>query len=234
MTKITQLYEHLELFTEGDPPRHTLFVMGRLLGMPDQLLLVDPPEDVTDRFSLAENTAVLFTGPAQDVGLPQLETRPGGVAHVRVGEHLLDIYSQPGGNVVYLPAVGVLCGGTFGSDLLLPELPPGADGSAELEILRLLAQLVKGRKFQLYIPRAGSLAGDPVEAMSRLANDVSYLHGLRRVVPPAARRGDLIKVQEIAATLLPENRRSELCRTIHRQNTEVLYRSASQNESSAP
>jgi hypothetical protein len=224
--KITQLYPQLELFSEGEPPRHTLFVMGRLLGTPDQLLLIDPPADVADRFSLAENTAVLFTGiDAPDLGLPQLQTMAGGAAHISIGQHLLDIYSHPTGNVIYLPALKILCGGRFGSDLLLPTLATGSDGSDELEILRRLAQLAKARPLQLYIPQTGSLTSDPIQVMTRLANDVGYLHGLRRVLPAAIRRGDdLIKVQQIASTLIPENRRSPICQQIHQKNVETLFR----------
>jgi hypothetical protein len=223
--KITQLYPQLELFSEGEPPRHTLFVMGRLLGTPDQLLLIDPPADVADRFSLAENTAVLFTGPGTpEVGLPQVQTMAGGVAHISIGQHLLDIYSHPTGNVIYLPALKILCGGRFGSDLLLPALAPGSDGSDETEILRRLAQLAKARILRLYIPQVGSLTGDRVTVMTRLADDVSYLHNLRRVIPAAIRRGDdLIKVQQIASTLIPENRRTPACQQIHQKNVETLY-----------
>jgi hypothetical protein len=223
--KITQLYPQLELFSEGDPPRHTLFVMGRLLGTPDQLLLIDPPADAAERFSLADNTAVLFTGTdAPDLGLPQLQTMAGGVAHISIGQHLLDVYSHPTGNVVYLPALKILCGGRFGSDLLLPTLSPGSDGSDEVEILRRLAQLAKARRLQLFIPQTGSLMSDPVQVMGRLADDVSYLHSLRRVLPAAIRRGDdLIKVQQIASTLIPENRRVTICQSIHKKNVETLY-----------
>jgi hypothetical protein len=225
MTKITQLYEQLELFTEGDPPRHSLFVMGRLLGSPDQLLLIDPPPDVADRFSLAENTAALFTGPEMPkVGLPQMQTLAGGVAHISVGQHLLDIHSRQGGNIVYFPTLGILCGGTFGSDLLLPQMASGSDGGEEIEALRLLAQLVKARRPKLYIPQAGSLGQDIVDVMTRLANDVGYLHNLRRVIPAAVQRGDsLSQVQELGATLLPENRRSYDCQIIHQRNIEILY-----------
>lgn len=228
--KITQLYEQLELFSDGDPPQHTLFVMGRLLGTPDQLLLIDPPEDAAARFSLAENTAVLYTRPdPPDIGLPQIQTMAGGVAHVGVGQHLLDIHSLPAGNIVYLPAVGVLCGGRFGSDLSLPALAPRSDGSAELDALRLLAQLVKARNMQIYIPHTGSLSSDRVDVMSRLATDVGYLHTLRRVIPAAVRSGgDLIKIREVAATLIPEARRTPHGQAIHQKNVEMLYNASRQ------
>lgn len=232
MPQITQLYEQLELYTDGDPPRHTLFVMGRLLGTPDQLLLIDPPDDAAERFSLAENTAVLFTGDVREVGLPQVQTQPGGVAHISIGQHLLDIYSQAYSNVVYLPTVGVLCSGNFGSDLVLPALASGSDGSAEVETLRLLAQLVKGRNLQLYIPHTGSLSNDLVEIMTRLANDVSYLHNLRRVVPAAARRADTLRdLDSVTVSLLPENRRSPAAVTIHKKNVETLYEASRQEPS---
>lgn len=224
MSKITQLFEQLELFTDGEPPRHTLFVMGRLLGSPDQLLLIDPPADATERFSLPENTAVLFTGESEDIGLPLVQTQPGGVAHVGVGQHMLDIYSHATANIIFLPALGVLCGGRFGSDLLLPALAPRSDGSAELDSLRLLAQLVKGRKVTMYIPYTGSLATERMEIMTRLANDVSYLHSLRRVIPAAAQRGESLRdLQELIASLLPENRRSPADMLVHHKNVEQLY-----------
>ncbi len=224
MPKITQLYEQLELFSDGDPPHHTIFVMGRLLGTPDQLLLIDPPDDAATRFSLAENTAVLFTGQPHDVGLPLVQTQPGGVAHIGVGQHMVDIYTQAVGNLIYLPAVGILCGGEFGSDLLLPALAPGSDGSGELDCLRLLAQLVKGRQLQLYIPRTGSLSSDRMEIMTRLANDVSYLHSLRRVIPAAAGRGESLRdMGGVIVSLLPENRRAADSIAIHQKNVEQLY-----------
>lgn len=229
MTKITQLYEYLELLSEGDPPRHSLFVMARLLGTPDRLLLIDPPADVAERFSLAEENAVIFTGAAVKTGLPGLQTQPGGVAHLSIGAHLLDVYNQQTGNVVYFPTLGVLCGGEFGSDLALPRLAPGSNGGDAIESLRLLAQLVKQRRMELYIPRVGCLSRDRVEVMGRLAGDVSYLHGLRRVVPVAVESGEALeRVEQLAAALLPEKRRTPLCREIHEENVERLWRAASQ------
>ncbi len=114
--KITQLYEHLELFSEGEPPRHTLFVLGRptlaernpLQATPDQLLIIDPPANVSTRFRVEGNVATLFTGPVVETGFPLLQTEAGGVAHIRIGEHYLDLYSQPQSNVIQLPALGVL------------------------------------------------------------------------------------------------------------------------------
>jgi len=215
----------LELLSEGDPPYHSLFVMARLLGDPDRLLLIDPPVDVRERFSLAEENAVLFTGAVAETGLPAVQTRPGGVAHLSVGQHLLDIYSQQNGNVVYFPALGVLCGGEFGSDLLLPLLAPGADGSDAIETLRLLAQLVKQRRLDVYIPRVGSLCRDRVEVMGRLAADVSYLHGLRRLVSDSVAQGQpLERIEQQAAALVPEKRHTPLCWEIHGENVERLWR----------
>lgn len=224
MSAITQLHEHLELLSEGDPPRHSLFVLARTLGQDDQLLVIDPPRDLTDRFTLPRQTAVLFTGPSWDVGAPVVDTQPNQVAHVSVGQHLLDIYAQEFHRLVYLPGLGILCGGVFGSDLLLPEIAPGSSGEDEIESLRLLAQLVKSRRIQIYIPRVGSLGRDRVEVMGRLADDVSYLHGLRRVIPAGARRGEALeRVEQMAATLLPENRRSPDCQRVHETNVRRLF-----------
>lgn len=224
--KITQLYEQLELFSEGDPPRHTLFILARTLGFPDRLLIIDPPPDVDSRFAIADDTAVLFTGAAQDISLPRVQTQPCGVAHIHIGRHLLDIYTQQHANLIYFPAVGLLCGGTFGSDLMLPELEVGSDGDDEIESLRLLARLVKGSRLQLYIPRAGSILSDKVEVMKRLAADVAYLHGLRRLIPEAAVDGTFWnRSEEIIQELLPENRRSPAAAAAHSQNIERLYNS---------
>lgn len=228
MTRITQLYPRLELLSEGDPPdgppAHTLFVMARLLGTPDRLLLIDPPADVAERFTLAEENAVVFTGAPVETGLPALQTQPGGVAHISIGEHLLDVYSQETGNVVYFPTLGLLCGGEFGSDLALPRLAAGSDGSDAIETLRLLAQIVKQRRMDLFIPHMGSLGRDRVEVMGRLAADVSYLHGLRRTVSAAAQQGEALeRVEQLAAALLPENRRTPFCRKIHEENVERLW-----------
>jgi hypothetical protein len=101
--RITQLYAHLELLSEGEPPANTLFIMGRdgiptpdaLLGR-SQLLVVDPPDDLITRFRLEDDAAVLFTGAPRSVGLPVVQTMAGGVAHLRIGDHFLDIYAQVG------------------------------------------------------------------------------------------------------------------------------------------
>lgn len=210
--KITQLYEHLELFSEGEPPRHTLFVLGRptlaernpLQAPQDQLLIIDPPANVSTRFQVEGNVATLFTGPVIETGFPLLQTETGGVAHIRIGAHYLDLYSQRQSTVIHLPALGVLCGGTFGSDRLPPTIAATSNGSDELETLRLLAGLIKGRRLQLYIPAVGELCRDLVETMGRLAADVAYLHEIRRVVSGLAERGESAEVIEtIAPTLLP-------------------------------
>lgn len=226
--KILQLYQYLELYSTGEPPANTLFVLGRLplsvlAGTGDQLLLIDPPPDACQRFHLPEQTAVLFTGAPQETGLPQVQTTPGGVAHLRIGEHLLDIYSQRSSNVVHFPALGILCGGHFGSAVSLPQLAPASDGGEELDTLRLLARLVKERQIRLYIPQTGALAGETGEIIHRFANDVAYLHSLRRVIPALAQRGDGEEaIAAVAESLLPSDRNSPLCRTIHLANLQSL------------
>lgn len=227
--KIQQLYPGLELYSSGDPPSHTLFVLGRpplavLAGEGEQLLLIDPPADARQRFRLPAHVATLFTGPTQEIGLPQVQTMPGGVAHIRIGEHLLDIYSQSASNVVHLPTLGILCGGAFGSDATLPQLAPNSDGSEELDTLRLLARLVKGSHLQLYIPSMGGVSTEPTQVMTRLANDVAYLHSLRRVALGLAKRGDDLEVvQQLIESLLPGERRSALCRSVQETNVQRLF-----------
>ena len=201
--------------------------MGRGLPPPlgqDELLLIAPPADVASRFRLPDRVAALFTGDAVEAGLPVVERVQGGLAHLKVGEHLVDLYNQQASTVVHLPALGILCGGLFGSDLLLPRLGAGSDGTDELETLRLLARLVRERKVRLYIPRQGDLASETPAMMERLADDVAYLHGLRRVIPPAARSGDALPaVLALAETLLPANRRGGAARAVHAANVHTLY-----------
>ena len=236
-TKITQLYAHLELFSEGQPLRHTLFIMsgtapisldtlvltGEQATPLNQLLLIDPPADAQSRFRLDGDVAALCTGQPLEVGLPLMQTQPGGVAHIRIGEHFLDVYSHRGGNIVALPALGILCGGSFASDAELPLVALHSDGSEELETLRLLARLVKQRTLQLYIPQLGTLCEDGVEVMRRLAADVAYLHSLRRVIPPLAQRTDgLEHALEMADALLPEGRRSAIARQRHQENVQTM------------
>jgi hypothetical protein len=234
-SKITQLFARLELFSAGELPSHTLFVQGEptlaehnpLQPAQEQLLLIDPPADVAERFRLPTQTAVLFTGEPTAVGLSLLATKPGGVAHLRIGEHFLDLYSQADSAVVYLPALGIICGGSFGSDAILPAVASGSTGDQELATLRLLAQLVKQRRLQLYIPRIGALSSSPVEVMERLAADVAYLHGLRRVVLPVAQQGEpFAQVEAVATSLLPATRRSLACQAQHYTNLNHLYFSA--------
>lgn len=236
--KITQLYQDVELFSIGDPPRHTLFVLGRQpftqlhsveqLSQIDQgrnhLLLIDPPADAAARFRLEEEVVALFTGDTVESSLPVLATKAGGVAHLRIGEQFLDIYSQLTGSIIHLPALGIICGGSFGSDAVVPRIADGSGGDEELDTLRLLAQLVKRGRLQLYIPQIGSLATDMVDVMKRLAADVSYLHGLRRVIPAAVQRGDdLDALLSLADTLLPDVRHAALSEGVHLENIQTLF-----------
>ena len=227
-SRILQLYEHLELFSLGEPPTHTLFILGRAPlsvanAIPDQLLLVDPPLDAKQRFQLPANTAVLFTGSAQAIDLPLVETIPGGVAHLRIGPHFVDVYSQRNSTLIYLPAVGILCGGCFASDVGLPVLVAGSDGSEELETLRLLARLVKASRLQFYLPQVGSYSQDKFVVINRLAADVAYLHNLRRVLPALAQRSDdLATAHSLAASLLPVDRQTPLAQRINSRNVEIL------------
>jgi len=229
---ITQLFEQLELFSDGVPPTHTLFIQGRptlaegnpLQPAQDQLLLIDPPLNVAERFRLPSDSAVLFTGIANAVNLPQVQPEPGGVAHLRIGQHYLDLYTQSGSAVVYLPALGMICGGSFGSDATLPAVAAQSTGQQELETLRLLAQLVKQRRFQLYIPRVGTLIGNAIEVMERLAADVAYLHSIRRVVLPMAQQGEpFTQIEAVAQSLLPTTRQSPLCQEQHFTNLRHMY-----------
>jgi len=229
--RIIQLFQDLELLGEGDPPANSLFVLGHVPDLTpgaaslwrDQLLIVDPPADVTTRFRLAGDVAVLFTGAVIDVDLPLVQTIAGGVAHIRIGAHFLDVYVQPAGTVVYLPATGVVLGGGLGSDVAPPRLAPGSDGSDELETLRLIARLLKTRHFQLYIPRLGTLAVEKAAVMERLAVDVAYLHRLRRVVPGLVQRGEALETIEwLAESFLPPERRSPAAVAVHEANLQAL------------
>lgn len=230
--KITQLYRYLELFSEGTPPRHALFVFAPAAGPitissnapnEDQLLIIDPPADLSQRFNLGNQVAALFTGTTESNSIALLQTVPGGIAHVRIGEHFLDIYSQHHGAVIHLPALGIICGGDFGSDSTVPRLAPTSDGNEELETLRLLARLVKQHKLALYIPRVGNESADKMAVIERLAGDVGYLHGLRRVVTPLALRGESIEaIHDFAENVLPRDRRSPAAMTTHRNNVTTL------------
>jgi hypothetical protein len=253
--RILQLYQDLELFSEGDPPANSLFVLGRALNPDpsglsnsgglwrDQLLVVDPPSNLEARFRLEGDIAVLETWPAQDPApgaasgspaellgsrapvpnLPHVQTVPGGVAHIRVGEHFLDIYSQRAGSIVHLPAIGVLLGGVYGGDVTPPRLAPGSDGEEELDALRLIARILKTHHFQLYIPRLGTMVGDKLQIMERLAADVAYLHGLRRVIPALVARGEPWElVETVGASLLPSSRQTSAAREVHTANLRTL------------
>lgn len=230
---ITRLYEQLELFSEGDVAHNALFVLGRpslaerdpLQAARDQLLIIDPPADLSTRFRIDGDAAVLYTGPTPvNSELPQLQTQAGGVAHIRIGSHFLDIYSQAQSNIVYLPALGILCGGSFGSDMVVPTVAAQSDGSEELEVLRLLAQLVKQRSYQLYIPRVGAVVQEKVETIKRLAADVAYLNQIRHAVQAVVERSESAEVVEtIAPSLLPETRSSAASEAIHLANLEQLY-----------
>ena len=64
--QILQLFQNLEPLSEGDLVRNSLFVTG---GRPKirpartrrQLLIVDPPEDITERFRLEDDVAAIYT-----------------------------------------------------------------------------------------------------------------------------------------------------------------------------
>lgn len=234
---ITRLYEQLELFSEGEVPHNALFVLGRpslaehnpLQAARDQLLIIDPPADLGTRFRIDGDAAVLYTGNAPaNSELPQVQTQAGGVAHIRIGSHFLDIYSQAQSNIVYLPALGILCGGSFGSDTVVPTVATESDGSEELAVLRLLAQLVKQRSFQIYIPHVGTVVQEMVEAMKRLAADVAYLNRIRHAMQEIVARSDSAEVVEtIAPSLLPEARASMASEAIHLANLEQLYKTFS-------
>jgi hypothetical protein len=225
--QILQLYQNLELFSEGEPAQNSLFVLGS--GVDDtgrpraHLLIVDPPADAPERFRLEEEVAALYTGDRPQAALPRVELLPGGVAHLRVGEQFLDVYVQRAGVVVYLPAVGVLLSGDYGSDALPPRIVPGSDGGDELETLRLLARLIKHENFQLCVPHVGTTVKEKPKVMERLAADVAYLHGLRRVVPGLLQRGEPLEtIERIAESLLPEDRRSEAAQAVHAANLSTL------------
>jgi hypothetical protein len=220
---ILQLYPGLELFSAGDPAANTLFVLGQGAHQP-QLLLVDPPADAATRFRLEGDVAALFTGVPNEVGLPLVQTLAGGAGHLRIGDHFLDVYGLGTGAVVSLPAVGLVVAGDYGSDFVPPRVEAGSDGGEELETLRLLARLIKGAGFQLFVPRLGSLCNDKAAVMERLAADVGYLHGLRRVLPGLVARGEPLEtVERIADSLLPEAWRTPAGLARHEMNAEALW-----------
>jgi hypothetical protein len=125
--------------------------------------------------------------------------------------------------VVYLPAVGVLLSGEYGSNALPPRIVAGSDGSDELETLRLLARLIRQNNFQLCVPYAGEPMRDKVAVMARLAADVAYLHGLRRVIPALLTRGEPLEtIERTTDSLLPGDRQSEKAWAVHAHNLSVL------------
>lgn len=216
------------MFSEGEPARNTLFVLSKGLAAPlgggDELLLVDPPDDVTARFTVPERTASVYTGEAGSAAVARVATQPGGTAHLRIGDHLLDVYSQDSATVVHLPALGILCSGQFGSDRALPRLDQGSSGLPELDLLRFLARLVRERNVRLYIPSQGTVVSDRVQMMERLADDVAYIHGLRRVVPALTRDGQgLNAALALADTLLPAGRTHTTCRAINAANVQAMF-----------
>ena len=230
-SRILQLYQFLEIFIEGEPPRNTLFVLERAPisvanGDGDRLLIIDPPTATASKFRLEGAVTSIFTGEVRESGLPQIQTQPGGVAHIRMGEHFLDVYSQRDSNFIHFPALGILCTGSFGSDVLLPVITEGSNGEEELMMLRLLAQLIK-RNVKLLIPQVGSMLEEPTQMMQRLAEDVSYLHGLRRVIPQLAQRGDALEdVRAVAESLLPRQRFSLPAQSSHKKNIENIWLAA--------
>lgn len=246
--EILQLYNELELLRLDQPPRHTLFVLGREPDptTPDRLLLIDPPPDLHSRFRVEGDVAILLSHTPRQQGkedageldAPRLETQPGGTAHIRLGNHFLDIFTQQYYSVVFLPALGILYSGVFGSDVDLPCLPPVNHGTKQeseaiedamvedaIATVRLLASLAKSRAVKLLIPRMGELAEDTVPIMERLAADVAYLHNLQRLTPAIQKETNDDRLAALAATLLPSTRRSETAQATNLHNLQVLRRS---------
>ena len=234
--RILQLYQDLELFSEGDPPANALFVLGRSLGVVpdqaglwrDQLLIVDPPPNLEARFRLEGDVAVLYTTEEtgrQDApgGFARVQTMAGGVAHIRIGEQFLDIYSQRARRrrspARYRRAVRRCvrqrrCATAPGR---------GLDGEEELDTLRLIARILKGHHFQLYIPYLGAMVQDKLAVMERLAADVAYLHGLRRVIPALVARGESWEmIETVGESLLPAAMQSPAAKAVHTANLRTL------------
>lgn len=227
--RITQLYPLVELLSEGEPVRNCLFILeagsGPLSTDPsaDRLLVVDPPQDLATRFRLPEQTAVLSTTNAPLPALPRLQTIAGGVAHIRLGDHFLDIYALANGAVVVLPPLGLLLSGGFGSDRVPPAVAESSDGAAELESLRLLARLLKQHRIRLLLPHAGSPCNEYAAIMARLAADVAYLHGLRRAVLPLIGSPEITeRTAQIGPALLPADWQNDAARAVHAANLQRL------------
>lgn len=189
----------------------------------DELLLVDPPVDVSQRFQLPERSAVVFTGARVETGLATVERVHAGDAHLRFGERLVDIHHHAHSTLVLLPEMGILCCGAFGSDVVPPQVAPTSDGSEELDVLRHAARLVRDPGVQLLIPRFGSIVSGRARAMERLAEDVAYLHALRRTLSPMVQRANGVHdLSTVAATLLPAGWRTEYGRELHAANVRAL------------
>ncbi|OUC06391.1 hypothetical protein RY27_21305 [Litorilinea aerophila] len=80
---------------------------------------------------------------------------------------------------------------------------------------------MKGHRLQIYVPRTGDLGTDKFQVMQRLAADVAYLHGLRRVVSAAVSRGeDPGAIQALAVTLLPTSWQTPQGQQVHARNVD--------------
>jgi hypothetical protein len=225
---ITRLYPAIELYSDGGLPNNALFVLGRstaALSEQDELLVVDPPSDLSEHFVAPERVAGVTTdGAPVSAGIRALDVKAGDVAHIRIGDHFVDVHGFAGGAVVHLPMVGIVCGGDCASSTLVPRLAVGSDGTDELERLRLIARLVRERRIHVYVPRTGELISDGVQLMERLAADVGYVHGLRRVIPALRERGETVGgALEIGETLLPDSRTSVSARSVHEANVRMLH-----------
>ncbi|MEM7129716.1 MAG: hypothetical protein AAF702_25515 [Chloroflexota bacterium] len=246
--QIQQLYEHVELYAQGTPPQNTLFVLGQergpalassiqfTLSLDEQgpqetteLLLIDPPRDAVERFRLEGNVAALYTTPlateSPSLTFPQVQTQAGGVAHIRIGDHFLDLHSFQAGTIIHLPTLGIVCSGVLGSDALLPLIADHTDGDDVLNALRFLASLVKNQHFQLMIPQCGTAVSDAVDVMGRLAADVAYIHALQRVVEATTGQEEdgLATLLSLSDSLLPSTRSSSLSEERHLLNLQALY-----------
>lgn len=226
MPTIARLYPSIELYSEGDPALNTLFVLGHTQSGPpgiEEMLLVDPPEDVARRFRLPERSAAAFTGAPVDTGLPAVAHSDDGERHVRFGEKLVDLYFHEHGALILLPELGILCCGMMGSDVLPPVVGPGSDGQAELDALRIAARLMRTSGVQLLIPRCGEPVSGRPAIGERLANDVAYLHGLRRtLLPLRAHPPEVEDVKGLAAALLPEPWTTSYARQVHAANVRSM------------
>ena len=89
--------------------RATLFVMAK--GLPPPLGEGDEPPGSSRRrrYPLYAHAHGCHPdkGAMPAAAISTLETQSGGIAHVRIGDHLLDIYAQQGATVVHIPALGI-------------------------------------------------------------------------------------------------------------------------------